>query len=202
MIAVAMAAPASGGTTTTWTNTRMTFISSWRELSSRILCPLVYLWRLVRFLGRHGSSRVSREVLVGAVPPHLVAGVPLSTFDSFREAFLEDRSKFLFDVPSGRFLGFNRLNANVSQGKIWSWWQQGIQSGFKNAHDGIKEFSATDATQNLQGIDILILVLHGDDDQGVPVVVSAMKTTKLLKHETLKEISGGPLRFRLSMWTR
>ncbi|KAM0718442.1 hypothetical protein Q7P37_005512 [Cladosporium fusiforme] len=147
---------------------------------------------VVRVLGRHGSSRVSKAVLVGAVPPHLVAGVPLSTFDSFREAMIKDRSKFFIDVPSGPFFGFNRPNANVSQGKIWSWWQQGMQCGFKNAYDSIKAFSETDFTQDLEGIDIPVLVLHGDDDQVVPIDVSARKTIKLLKKGTLKEIPGAP----------
>lgn len=147
---------------------------------------------VVRVLGRHGSTRVSKAVLVGAVPPHLVAGVPLSTFDSFREAMLQDRSKFFIDVPSGPFFGYNRPNANMSQGKIWSWWQQGMMCGFKNAFDSIKAFSETDFTHDLQGIDIPVLVLHGDDDQVVPIDVSARKTIKLLKKGTLKEIPGAP----------
>lgn len=86
---------------------------------------------VVRVLCRHGTSRVSKAVLVGAVSPHLVSGVPLSTFDSFREAMIQDRSKFFIDVPSGPFFGFNRPNAIVSQGKIWSWWQQSMTAGFK-----------------------------------------------------------------------
>jgi non-heme chloroperoxidase len=95
-------------------------------------------------------------------------------------------------VPSGPFFGFNRPHANVSRRKIWSWWQQGMQSGSKNAYDSIKAFSETDFTQDLQLIDIPALVLHGDDDQVVPVDVSAKKTTKLLKDGTLEEIRNGP----------
>lgn len=147
---------------------------------------------VVRVLGRHGSNRVSKVALVGAVPPHLVAGVPLETFDSFREAMIKDRSRFFIDVPSGPFFGFNRPHTKLSQGRIWSWWQQGMQCGFKNAYDSIKAFSETDFTRDLQTIDVPVLVLHGDDDQVVPIDASARKTIKLLKKGTLKEIPGAP----------
>ncbi|KAF2719266.1 alpha/beta hydrolase fold protein [Polychaeton citri CBS 116435] len=153
---------------------------------------------VTRFLGRHGSKRVSKAVLVGAVPPLLVKsekspdGVPLEVFDSFRDALKKDRAKFFIDVPSGPFFGFNRTDATVSQGKIWSWWQQGMACGFKNAYDCVKAFSETDFTEDLQGIDIPVLVLHGDDDQVVPIDASARKTIKLLKKGTLKELPGAP----------
>lgn len=147
---------------------------------------------IVRLLSRHGSSRVSKVVLVGAVTPHLVASVPISVFDSIREGLLADRSKLFIDIPSGPFFGFTRPNANVSQGKIWSWWQQGMLCGLKNAYDCIGAFSETDFTQDLQGIDVPVLVLHGDADELVPIDASARKTIGLLKKGTLKEIHGGP----------
>ena len=141
---------------------------------------------------------MSRAVLVGAVPPHLVKtdkspeGIPKETFDSFREAMVKDRARFFIDVPSGPFFGFNRPNADVSQGKIWSWWQQGMTCGFKNAYDCIAAFSETDFTDDLKSIDIPVLVLHGDDDQVVPIDASGRKTVKLLKKGTLKEFPGAP----------
>lgn len=153
---------------------------------------------VAHFLGRHGSSRVAKASLVGAVPPLLVKtdkspnGVPLETFDSFREAMIKDRAAFFIDVPSGPFFGFNRKGANISQGKIWSWWQQGMQCGFKNAYDCIKAFSETDFTEDLKSIDIPVLVLHGDDDQVVPIDASGRRSVELLKKGTLKEFKGAP----------
>jgi non-heme chloroperoxidase len=119
---------------------------------------------VARFLGRHGTSRVAKAVLVSAVTPGMLktdanpAGVPLETFDSFRAAMVKDRSQFFIDVPSGPFFGFNRPGADVSQGKIWSWWKQGMQCGFKAAYDCIKAFSETDTSEDLRGADIPILV--------------------------------------------
>lgn len=153
---------------------------------------------VARFLGRHGSTRVAKAVLVSAVPPLLVKtdkspdGVPIETFNSFREAMQKDRSKFFIDVPTGPFFGFNRPNANVSQGKIWSWWQQGMQCGFKNAYDCVKAFSETDFTDDLNSIDIPVLVLHGDDDQVVPIDASGRRSAKLVKNGTIKEFPGAP----------
>lgn len=153
---------------------------------------------IIRFLGRHGTSRVSKAVCVSSVPPHLVKsdnspeGIPMEVFDSFREEMRKDRSKFFIDVPTGPFFGFNRPNANVSQGKIWSWWQQGMIAGFKNAYDSIKAFSETDFTEDLKGLDIPVLVLHGDDDQVVPIDASGRKTVKLCKNGTIKEYPGAP----------
>ena len=153
---------------------------------------------VARFLGRHGTSRVSKAVLVSAVPPLLVKtednpdGLPLETFDSFREAMVKDRAQFFIDVPSGPFFGFNRDNAKVSQGLIWNWYRQGMQCGFKNAYESIKAFSETDMREDLKGTDIPVLVLHGDDDQVVPIDASGRKTVKLLKNGTLKEFPGAP----------
>jgi non-heme chloroperoxidase len=153
---------------------------------------------VARFLGRHGSKRVSKAVLVGAVPPLLVKsdenphGVPKETLDSFREAMIKDRQKFFLDVPTGPFFGFNREGAEVSQGKIWSWWLQGMQCGFKNAYDCIAAFSETDFTEDLKRIDISVLVLHGDDDQVVPIDASGKRSAELVKNGRLKVFKGAP----------
>lgn len=153
---------------------------------------------VARFLGRHGSSRVAKAVLVSAVPPLLVKtdsspdGVPLETLNSFRDAMIKDRSQFFIDVPSGPFFGFNRSNAQTSQGLIWKWWQQGMTCGFKNAYDCIKAFSETDFTEDLKGIEIPVLVLHGDDDQVVPIDAAGRRSAKLVKNGTLKEFPGAP----------
>lgn len=121
---------------------------------------------VARFLGRHGTSRVSRAVLVGAVTPGILkteanpSGVPIDTFDTFRSEIVKDRSQFFIDVPSGPFFGFNREGAKVSQGLIWKWWQQGMQCGFKNAYDCVKAFSETDTSEDLKSADIPILVSY------------------------------------------
>lgn len=153
---------------------------------------------VARFLGRHGSKRVSKAVLVSAVPPLLVKtdsspdGVPKETLDSFRDAMVKDRSQFFIDVPSGPFFGFNRDNDKKSDGLIWKWWQQGMQCGFKNAYDCIKAFSETDFVEDLKSIDIPVLVLHGDDDQVVPIDAAGRRSAKLVKNGTLKEFPGAP----------
>ena len=152
---------------------------------------------VARFLGRHGTSRVSKAVLVSAVPPLMVQtdknpeGLPLAVFDSFREAMVKDRAQFFLDVPTGPFFGYNRESAKPSQGLIWSWWQQGMMCGFKNAYDCIKAFSETDLSEDLKKIDIPVLLLHGDDDQVVPIDASAHESIKLLPKGTLKVYPGG-----------
>lgn len=119
---------------------------------------------VARYLGRHGTGRVSKAVLVSAVTPGIMKttdnpqGVPLDVFDSFRDAMIKDRAQFFIDVPSGPFFGFNRPDASVSKGKIWSWWQQGMHCGFKAAYDCIKAFSETDTSEDLRNADIPILV--------------------------------------------
>ncbi|KAK5064351.1 hypothetical protein LTR84_000184 [Exophiala bonariae] len=153
---------------------------------------------VARFLGRHGTSRVSKAVLISAVTPGMVkteanpAGVPLEVFDSFREAMVKDRAQFFIDVPTGPFFGFNRPNATVSQGKIWSWWQQGMRCDFKATYDCIKAFSETDTTEDLRSADIPILILHGTDDQVVPIETSGRRAVQFCKHGTLKEYPGAP----------
>lgn len=151
---------------------------------------------VARYLGRHGSERVAKAALVSAVPPHLVKssdnprGVPKETLDSFREAMIKDRAQFFLDVPSGPFFNFDQPNAQVSQGKIWAWWKQGMDCGFKNAYDCIEAFSETDFTGDLQSITIPVLVLHGDADQVVPIDAAGRRSVKLLQKGLLKEVKG------------
>ena len=153
---------------------------------------------VARFVGRHGSSRVKKAVLVSAVPPIMVKtdfnaeGLDIGVFDGFRAAMEKDRAQFFFDVPSGPFFGFNRPGATPSQGLITSWWQQGMQAGFKNAYDCIKAFSETDMREDMKRMDIPVLVLHGDDDQVVPIKASALKSIELLPNGTLKVYPGAP----------
>lgn len=153
---------------------------------------------VIRFLGRHGTSRVSKAVIVSAIPPVMVLkesnpkGLPIEVFDGFRTAMLQDRAQFFLDVPTGPFFGFNRPGAKMSQGLIQSWWQQGMLCGFKGAYDCIKAFSETDLTEDLKKIDIPVLILHGTDDQIVPIDASAREGIKLLKKGTLKEYPDGP----------
>jgi non-heme chloroperoxidase len=150
-----------------------------------------------RYLGRHGSKRVAGAVLVGAVPPIMLktaaypGGLPLEVFDGFRKAYLADRAQFFLDVASGPFYGFNRPGAKVSQGLIQSWWLQGMMTGHKNAYDCIKAFSETDFTEDLKRIDVPTLIVHGDDDQIVPIGNSALLSAKLVKGSTLKIYKGG-----------
>jgi non-heme chloroperoxidase len=152
---------------------------------------------VARFLGRHGSSRVSKAVLVSAVPPCMVLkesnpnGLPLSVLDGFRTAMTTDRAQFFLDVPTGPFFGFNLPGAKSSQGLIQSWWQQGMMCSFKGAYDCIKAFSETDFTEDLKSIDIPVLLLHGESDQIVPIKAASLESIKLLKKGTLKVYPGG-----------
>lgn len=152
---------------------------------------------VARYIGRHGSRRVARAVLMGAVPPIMLKtaanpnGLSMEVFDGFRAAYLADRSQFFLDVASGPFFGFNRAGAKVSQGMIQSWWSQGMMSGHKNAFDCIKAFSETDFTADLRKIDVPTLILHGDDDQIVPIGGSALLSQRLVRNATLKIYPGG-----------
>ena len=149
------------------------------------------------FIGRHGTSRVSKAVLISAVPPLMVKteanpnGLPLEVFDGFRSAMLKDRSQFFLDVSTGSFFGFNRPGAHVSQGLIQSWWTQGMMCGFKGAYDCIKAFSETNFTEDLKKIDIPVLFLHGADDHIVPLGASSQHAIKLVPKGTLKVYPGG-----------
>jgi non-heme chloroperoxidase len=152
---------------------------------------------VARYLGRHGTKRVARAVLMGAVPPIMVktaaypSGLPMEVFDGFRKAYLTDRSQFFLDVASGPFFNFNRPGAKVSQGMIQSWWAQGMMTGHKNAYDCIKAFSETDFTEDLKKIDVPTLIIHGDDDQIVPIAASALLSAKLVRNSVLKVYPGG-----------
>ena len=152
---------------------------------------------VARFIGRHGIHRVSKAVLMGAVPPIMVktkenpGGLPIDVFDGFRKAYLADRAQFFLDIASGPFFNFNRAGAKVSQGLIQSWWRQGMMSGHKNAYDCIKAFSETDFTEDLKQFDVPTLIVHGDDDQIVPIEASAKRSAKLVKNSILKVYPGG-----------
>lgn len=151
-----------------------------------------------RYVARHGKDRVARLVLIGAVPPLMLktpanpGGLPVEVFDGFRRELAANRSQFYFDVASGPFYGFNRSGAKPSQALVWNWWRQGMMGGAKAQYEGIKAFSETDFTEDLKIIDVPTLVMHGDDDQVVPINNSALLTAKLLKHATLKIYSGLP----------
>ncbi len=152
---------------------------------------------VARYIGRHGTGRVSKAVLMGAVTPIMLktlanpGGLPMEVFDGFRAAYLADRAQFFLDIASGPFFGFNRPGAKVSQGLINSWWHQGMMSGHKNAYDCIKAFSETDFTEDLKRFDVPTLIIHGDDDQIVPIAASALLAAKLVKGATLKVYPGG-----------
>ncbi len=152
---------------------------------------------VARYIGRHGTARVARAVLMGAVPPLMLktaanpGGLPKEVFDGFRAAYLKDRSQFFLDVASGPFFGFNRPGAKPSQGMIQSWWLQGMMAGHKNAYDCIAAFSETDFTEDLKKFDVPTLIIHGDDDQIVPIDASAKLSAKLVKNSVLKIYPGG-----------
>jgi len=152
---------------------------------------------VARYIGRHGTKRVSKAVLIGAVPPLMLktdanpGGLPMSTFDEIRGAVRADRSQFWKELAMP-FYGANRPGAKVSQGLRDGFWLQGMQAGFKGVLDCIKAFSETDFTGDLGKIDVPTLVLHGDDDQIVPIGVSAMRSSKLIKGATLKVYPGAP----------
>lgn len=152
---------------------------------------------VARYIGRHGTKRVAKAVLMGAVTPIMLQspanpiGLPVAVFDGFREAYLADRAQFFLNVAGGPFFGFNRPGAKVSQGLIQAWWLQGMMTGHKNAYDCIKAFSETDFTEDLKKFDIPTLIIHGDDDQIVPIESSAKLAVKLVKNATLKIYPGG-----------
>jgi non-heme chloroperoxidase len=152
---------------------------------------------VARYIGRHGTKRISKAVLISAVPPLMLktatnpAGLPMEAFDQLRAAVQADRSQFFEDL-STPFYGANRTGANVSQGLRDSFWMQGMQCGLKAAYDCIKVFSETDFTEDLKKFDVPTLILHGDDDQIVPIGASALLSSKLVKGATLKIIPGAP----------
>ena len=153
---------------------------------------------VVHYAARAKAGRVSKAILIGAVPPIMVksdknpGGLPLEVFDSFRTALIANRAQFFRDIPSGPFFGFNRPGAKVSQGIIDNWWRQGMMGGSKAHYDCIKAFSETDFTEDLKKLDIPVLIMHGDDDQIVPIADSALLSAKLVKRGTLKVYPGLP----------
>ncbi|MEZ2407991.1 alpha/beta fold hydrolase [Bosea sp. RCC_152_1] len=153
---------------------------------------------VARYVAVHGepAGRVAKAVLVSAVPPLMLkteknpGGLPIEVFDSFRKALADNRAQFFLDVPTGPFYGFNRPGAKVDQGVIWNWWRQGMMGSAKAHYDGIKAFSETDQTEDLKAIGVPTLVLHGEDDQIVPIADSAHESIKHLRHGTLKTYPG------------
>jgi non-heme chloroperoxidase len=152
---------------------------------------------VARYIGRHGTARVAGAVLIGAVPPLMLqtaanpGGLPLSAFDQIRAAVLADRSQFFKDLPAA-FYGFNRPNARASEGLRDSFWLQGMMAGYKGVIDCIKAFSETDFSEDLKRFDVPTLIMHGDDDQIVPIGASAMLSSKLVKGAILKVYHGLP----------
>lgn len=151
-----------------------------------------------RYVARYGKDRVARLVLIGAVPPLMLktptnpGGLPIDAFDDLRTQLAANRAQFYFDFASGPFYGYNRPGAKPSQAIIWNWWRQGMMGGANAHHDGIRAFSETDFTEDLRAIVVPTLVLHGDDDQIVPIANSALLSAKLLKNSTLKVLPGLP----------
>lgn len=153
---------------------------------------------VARYIGRHGTSKVAKAVLVASVPPLMLKtaanpnGVPLEVFDGLRKAQLENRAQLYKDIPAGPFYGFNRPGAKVSQGLIDNWWLQGMLGGHKNTYDSIKAFSETDFTADLKKFDVPTLVVHGSDDQIVPIDISGKASARLVKGAQLIVYEGAP----------
>lgn len=151
-----------------------------------------------RYVARHAKGRVAKLVLIGAVPPLMVRtptnpnGTPIEVFDDLRRQLAANRSEFYQTLAGGPFYGYNRAGAKASEAVVWNWWRQGMLGGAKAQYDGIKAFSETDFTEDLKGIDVPTLVMHGDDDQIVPIADSALLSMKLLKYGTLKVYAGLP----------
>ena len=152
---------------------------------------------VARYIGRHGSKRVAKAILISAVPPLMLktaanpAGLPIDAFDQIRTSVQADRSQFWKDL-SAPFYGANRPGSQVSQGLRDSFWMQGMLCGINGAYDCIKAFSETDFTEDLKKFDVPTLVLHGDDDQIVPMVAAGMLSSKIIKGATLKVMPGAP----------
>ena len=153
---------------------------------------------VARYIGRHGTRRLAKAALISAVPPLMLKtaanpdGLPIEVFDGIRLGSTTDRSQFYKDLASGPFFGANRPGAKVSQGMIDSFWLQGMQAGHKNTLDCIKAFSETDFTEDLKKFDVPTLILHGDDDQIVPIGAAALRSSELVRNATLKIYAGAP----------
>ena len=152
---------------------------------------------VVRYIGRHGSKRVARTILIGAIPPLMLKtaanpeGLPIDVFDGIRAGVAADRSQFFKDLTIP-FYGYNRPGAKISEGVRESFWLQGMMAGLPAAYFCIKAFSETDLTEDLKKVDVPTLILHGDDDQIVPIADSALLSAKLVKNATLKIYKGAP----------
>ena len=153
---------------------------------------------VVHYLARHGESRVTKAVIISAVPPLMVktaanpGGLPKEVFDGFQAQLAANRAQFYYDVPAGPFYGYNRPGAKPSQGVIWNWWRQGMMGGAKAHYNGIVAFSQTDFTEDLKKFDVPTLIIHGDDDQIVPIGASALLSSKIVNGATLKIYKGAP----------
>ena len=153
---------------------------------------------VARYVGRHGTKRLAKLALIAAVPPLMLktaanpSGLAMEVFDGIRDGCLADRSQFYRDLAGGPFFGANRPGAKVSQGMMDSFWLQGMRAGHKNTFDCIKAFSETDFTEDLKKFDVPTLIVHGDDDQIVPIGTSALSAAKLVKNATLKIYAGAP----------
>ncbi len=153
---------------------------------------------VTRYVARHGKGRVAKAVLIGAVPPVMVrsdrnpGGLPLEVFDGFRAALAANRAQFFLDVPSGPFYGYNRPGAQPSEGVVRNWWRQGMMGATIAHYECIKAFSETDFTEDLKAIDVPVLIMHGDDDQIVPIADSGLLSAKLVRNGTLKVYPGLP----------
>jgi len=153
---------------------------------------------VARYIGRHGTKRVAKAALISAVPPLMLKtadnpdGLPIEVFDKIRLGSTADRSQFYKDLAAGPFFGANRSGSKVSQGMIDWFWLQGMQAGHKNTYDCIKAFSETDFTEDLKKFDVPTLILHGDDDQIVPIGAAALSSSKQVKNATLKIYTGAP----------
>ena len=153
---------------------------------------------VTHYVARHGKGRVAKAALIGAVPPVMVksdknpGGLPIDVFDGLRAALAANRAQFYLDLPSGPFYGYNRPGAKVSEGVIRNWWRQGMMGAAIAHYECIKAFSETDFTEDLKQIDVPVLIMHGDDDQIVPIADAALLSIKLVKNGALKVYEGLP----------
>ncbi|MBA2933385.1 alpha/beta hydrolase [Sphingomonas sp. CGMCC 1.13654] len=153
---------------------------------------------VAHYVARAEPGRVAKAVLIGAVPPVMLkseanpGGLPMEVFDGFRQGTASNRAQFFLDIPTGPFYGFNREGVAVSEGVIRNWWRQGMMGSIKAHYECVKAFSETDFTEDLKAIDVPVLLMHGDDDQVVPIADSALIGITLLKHGTLKVYKGYP----------
>src|SRR5262245_39168858 len=201
MTGAATAGRARSATATTWTTMPPTVATVVEHLGLRDAVHIGHSTgggEATRYVACHGKGRVAKLVLVGAVPPLMVktpanpGGLPLEVFDGLRQQLAANRAQFYQEFAGGPFYGYNRPGAKVSQAVIDNWWRQGMMGGAKAHYDGIKAFSEVDLTEDLKTIDIPTLVMHGDDDQIVPIADSALLSAKLLKKGTLKVYKGLP----------